>query len=414
MDDAFFTSDELAQLRAHGIVIFAGRVIFDAAAPMSAQQLAAIEAAAAGPLPPALLALWRLTDGGALDYDLTVRMNGCEEPVNIAELFGHGAQGMRDLPGWLVWEREHGIDPPAGAAAPGQLAALPIGGFEDTDRLYVVTAPQHQAGHVLAWKQGLPAAWPHVMHEDGLATVAADLESAFAALHLGEDPLAPAGDYFTGQALLDYLDERHGDQGLDLDLCDKVVDFYRRALIDWRSPLAEGRLAEQPELVRQVALRHAVASDDAGLVNELATAGMRFDAPLHGSALPVDLALAHGAYEAASALVAAGAPVSVDALDAVEGAISPELTRELLARGARPGVQAMARCVAFGAPAAAREIAQAYARTHDDLSETFDAVRAELLRDLETSLDDARREAAPPQSGEVLAERIAHLRDFAL
>jgi len=414
MDDAFFSPAELAQLRDHGIVIFAGRVIFDARPPMSAEQLAHIESTSAGPLPASLRALWQRTDGGALDYDLSVRMNGCEEPVNMAELFGHGPDGLRSLPDWIDWEREHAVAMPAGTAPPGRLAALPLGGFEDSDRIYVVTAPQERAGHVLAWKAGLPAAWLHAMHDDGLGTIATQLEGAFAALHLSEDPLSPVGDYFTGQALLDYLDERHGDHDLDLDLADKVVDYYRLALVDWRTPLAEGRLAQEAPLVRQVALRHAVATDDAALINELAAAGVAFDVPLHGSALPTDLALSHGAYAAAAALVDAGAPVSHDALDAVEGAISPELADRLLARGAAPTMRAMALCVAYGAPAAARQIAQAYAGSHDDLPGAFDAAREELLGELEAALAESRREPAPPETAEALAERIAHLRDFVL
>ena len=414
--DEFFSEGEIAQLRDHGIVIYAGRVIFDARPPMSAEQLAAVEAACIGPVPPALLKLWQQTAGGALDYDLQVRMNGSEEPIHWGELFGHSNEGYHDLPGWITHERAQG----AGTDSEGKnwqpkLAALPFGGFEDSDRIYAVTEPGAQFGHILAWKQGLPAAWPHAMHEDGLATVATDLHGAFAALHLEEDPQSPASDYFTGQALLDYLDERHGDHGLDLDLADKVVAYYRRALVDWRTPLAEGRLAQEPPLAAQIALRHAIATDDAALVNELAAAGLRFDAPLSGTALPTDLALAHGAYAAASALVEASAPISADALDSIEGPISPELAQELLARGAQPTTQAIAQCVACGAPAAARLIAAAYEKTHDDLPQAFEAARGELLQDLQAALEEARSGNlghAPDAEG--LAERIEHLQSFQL
>ena len=44
------------------------------------------------------------------------------------------------------------------------------------------------------------------MHEDGMTTVAHDLCAAFETLHLDEDPLDPAGEYFTGQTLLEYLE----------------------------------------------------------------------------------------------------------------------------------------------------------------------------------------------------------------
>lgn len=415
MDD-FFTDAERTQLREHGIVLFAGRVIFDARAPITAEQLAAVEAACIGPVPPSLLALWRETSGGALDYDLSVHMNGGEEPIHWAELFGHGPEGFLDLPGWIAHERQAGAQTDTqGQTWSPKLAALPFGGFEDTDRLYAVTEPGAQFGHILAWKQGLPEAWPHAMHDDGLATVATGLEGAFAALHLAEDPLEPAGDYFTGQALLDYLDERHGDHGLDLDLADKLIAYYRRALVDWRKPLAEGRLNEVQPLAGQIALRHAIATDDPALVNELAAAGQRFDAPVHGKALPADLALAHGAFDAAQALLGADAPVSNDALDNVEGAISPELTQELLTRGAEPTPRAMAHCVAAGAPAAARVIAQAYAKTHGDLAPAFDASRGALLEQLQAALAEASSAGLGRDAGaEGLAERIGHLQSFEL
>lgn len=415
MDD-FFTDAELAQLRAHGVVLFAGRVIFDAQPPINAQQLTAVEGACIGPVPPLLLALWSQTCGGALDYDLSVRMNGGEQPIHWAELFGHGPEGFHDLPGWIAQERQGGAatDTQGREWAP-KLAALPFGGFEDTDRLLAVTEPGAQFGHILAWKRGLPEAWPHAMHADGLATVATDLEGAFAALHLAEDPLEPTGDYFTGQALLDYLDERHGDHGLDLDLADKVVAYYRRALVDWRKPLREGRLAEASPLAAQIAQRHAIATDDAALINELAAAGVRFDAPLHGSALPTDLALAYGAFEAAAALVEGDAPLSNDALNNVEGPISPELTQELLARGAVPTAQAMAQCVAAGAPDAARLIAQAYQKTHDDLPPVFESARGVLLEQLQVALAEVSSAGLSQDAGaERLAERIEHLQSFEL
>lgn len=406
MDD-FFTDAELAQLREHGIVLFAGRVIFDARPPIGAQQLAAVEAACAGPVPPQLLALWKETCGGALDYDLSVRMNGGEEPIHWAELFGHGPDGFHDLPGWIAHERQ--------STGSQRLDALPFGGFEDTDRLLVLTGSGAQAGQVLAWKQGLPQAWPHAMHEDGLATIATDLEGAFAALHLAEDPLEPAGDYFTGQALLDYLDERHGDHGMDLDLADKLVAYYRRAVVDWRKPLTAGRLSEVAPLAAQIAQRHAIATDDPALINELAAAGVRFDAPLHGSALPTDLALAHGAFEAAAALVEGDAPLSGHALDNVEGPISPELTQELLARGARPTARAIAQCVAAGAPDAARLIAQAYQQQNADLPQAFESARNALLEQLQAALAEASSAGLGQDAGaEALAERIEHLQSFRL
>src|SRR5690606_24487545 len=124
----------------------------------------------------------------------------------------NGSDGYHDLQGWIDHELELAQEAAAGngAAWNGRLDYLPFGGFEYLDRIYVIVDPQHpDHGAVLAWKKGLPPAWRHRLHEDSLATVAGSVEGAFAALHLEEDPLAPAGDYFSGQALLEYLDERH-------------------------------------------------------------------------------------------------------------------------------------------------------------------------------------------------------------
>jgi len=416
MDNDFFGDDELALLRSHGIALFARRVIFDARPPMDEAEIAALQAQCAGPLPPELLSLWRLTAGGRLDYDLHLHMNGNEESVVWSELFSNGSDGPHDLQGWIDHERQGAQEAAAdsGEAWDGKLTLLPFGGFEDCDRIYAVVEPGPDYGHVLAWKQGLPAPWTHEMHEDGMTTIAHDLCAAFEALQLDEDPLAPAGDYFTGQSLLEYLDQRHQAHGLSLELMDRVIAFYRRAMVDWRAPLAAGTLGQDAPLAR-VALRHAIATDDAGLVEQLAAAEVTLDGPLLGSAIATDLALSHGAHHAAQALVQAGAPVAHDALDYIDSAVSPELVGLLLERGAEPSAPAIAECVACGAPAAARLIAEAYARSHDDLAGAYAAARDGMLAELEAALVDVQAGRLTHYLGPTgLARRIDHLQSFSL
>jgi hypothetical protein len=411
-----FADDELALLREHGIVLFAGRVIFDAQPPMTVEQIAAVQAACAGPIPPELVALWQCTAGGRIDYDLHLRMNGSEEAVSWCELFWNGSDTYHDLQGWIAHEQERAREAAAARGQPwdGQLTALPFGGFEYSDRIYAVVERGADYGHILAWKQGLPETWAHAMHEDGLTTIAHDLPAAFAMLHLDEDPLEPAGDYFTGQALLEYLDERHQSHGLSLELMDKLVAFYRRAVVDWRAPLAAGTLDRDGALSR-IALRHAVATDDAALVEQLAAAGVALDGPLQGNATATDLALEHGAHHAAAALARAGAPVSPDALDGIDSAVSPELVTLLLERGAQPSATAIAECVACGAPAAARVIAGAYQDRHDDLPSAFEKARQDMLAQLERSLAEVRTGKVSHYLGaEGLAERVDHLQSFSL
>ncbi|CAN7299375.1 SMI1/KNR4 family protein [Variovorax sp. LjRoot290] len=416
MSSDFFADDELSQLREHGIVLFAERVIFDARPPIPFEQIATVQALCAGPIPPELVALWQQTAGGRIDYDLHLRMNGNEEAVSWSELFWNGSDGYHDLQGWIDHERQVAEEAAkAGDQAwDGKLTALPFGGFEYSDRIYAVVEPGADYGHILAWKQGLPEAWAHALHEDGLTTVGHDLYAAFAVLHLDEDPLEPAGDYFTGQALLEYLDERHEAHGLSLELMDKLVAFYRRATVDWKTPLADGTLGQDGPLSR-IALRHAVATDDAALVERLAAAGVALDGPLQGSAIATDLALSHGAHAAAAALVRAGAPVALDALDYIDSAVSPELVTLLLDHGAQPSATAIAECVACGAPAAARLIAAAYGQAHDDLPAAFESVRNGMLAELETSLAEVRTGKVSHYLGaHGLAERVDHLQSFAL
>ena len=411
-----FSAEELSTLREHGVVLFADRVIFDAQPPMPQQQIDAVQALCAGPLPEALVALWQHTAGGRLDYDLALPMNGNVESVSWSELFWDGSDGYRDLQGWIEHEQELAEEAAEDSGTPwsGKLTHLPFGGFEYCDRVYAVVEPGATHGQVIAWKQGLPPAWTHALHEDGLSPVAADLYGAFAALHLDEDPLAPTGDYFSGQALLAYLDDRHEGYGLDLDLMDKLVTFYCRAIVDWRTPLADGTLRHHPALAR-AALRHAIATDDAALVAELAAAGLNFEGPHEGSALATDVAVGHSAFAAAAALVRAGAPVASDVLRNIDGQISPELTRALLDNGAEPTVAAIVKCAACGAPASAHLIADACKQDGIAVPPAFVADRDAMLVELETTLAQMRDGTQGHYLGqEGLAERIEHLQTFRL
>jgi len=232
MDSTDFSDEELAQLRAHGIVLFADRVIFDAQPPMRPAEIGAVRDRVGGQFPPALIALWETTAGGRLDYDLRVSMHGRDEAVSWCELFYNGSDGYRDLAGWIDHEREcaqQGADERR-EAWNGRLFALPFGGFEYCDRVYVVIAPEaDDHGHVLAWKMGLPPAWKGAMHADGLGLIATDLHAAFRALRLDADPLEPTSDYEAGSDCLDYIDRRRDDFGMSPTLADKVIDFYRKA-----------------------------------------------------------------------------------------------------------------------------------------------------------------------------------------
>jgi len=412
-DDPFSTA-EIGTLRAHGVVLFADRVIFEAQAPMPPARIAAIAALCAGALPEALVALWSQTAGGRLDYDLSLPMNGNLEAMSWSELFWDGSDGYRDLQGWIEHEQELAQDAADddGRTWDGRLTHLPFGGFEYLERVYAVVAPGAGHGSIVAWKHGLPPAWTHALHEDTAITFAADLHGAFAALQLDDDPLAPASPHAAGESLLAYLQDRRDAHGLDPQLMDRVIAFYRRAIVNWRAPLEAGVLRGLPAAVR-AALRHAIATDDAALVRRLAAAGVSFAGPLQGSALATDVAVTSSAFAAAEALVDAGAPVAPEAFGGIDGAITPTLTRALLAHGAQPDARAIVTCASCGAPDSARLIAAACAANGMDVSGAFRTERDDRLIHLGATWLKVREGSLGHYLGaEGLARRIEQLRQF--
>lgn len=289
--DHGFSPAQVDKLRAHGIELFAGRVIFDAQPPMDEDAIAAVQEHCAGPLPPALLALWRQTAGGRLNYDLSLEVATSDGPrieeIGWSELFYRGSDTYNDLQGWIEHEQDQLWEAAeeAGRDCDDKLHYLPIGGFEYLDRIYVATSPDAvDAGGVLAWKQGLPPAWAPALTEDAAVTFAPDLYAAFARLALHSDPLHPVGEYGhlgAGVELLEYLDARCDDHGLSRTLADALTAYFLRALVDWRGLLDARTLATHPYALR-LALRHAVEQDDATLLVRIKDSGARMDGLVAG------------------------------------------------------------------------------------------------------------------------------------
>lgn len=405
-----FSPDDVRVLREHGIALFADRVLIAVQPPLSDARIAEIESACAGPLPPALRDLWRLTAGGELAYDLHARMNGNEEALSWAELFYDGSDHYRDLQGWIEHEQECAETAATedGETWNGTLRYLPIGGFEYCDRIYVATEPGPRAGSIVAWKQGLPG-WTHALQQDGIATIAPDLHAAFASLCLETDPEDDLDS--PGVRVLEYLDERVSDHGMPQALADALVAYYRRALVDWRGPLAAGTLMQSPRLAG-LALQHAISKDDAALVRQLAEQGMRFDEPLRGSATPVDVALMQHACAAAHALLQAGAAASPAAIHRFDRKPPAELVERLLAQGAQADALGVARCVACGSPEAARRVAAACG---DGIAAAYAEVRDAMSNSYQEDLRKVRAGKLSHYLGaDGLAERVANLREFSL
>jgi hypothetical protein len=416
--NAYFSADEIDQLRHHGIEIFADRVIFEAQPPLSSETMDSIEALCAGPLPEPLRALWCQTAGGRMDYDLTLTMNQQEEAISWVELFYNESNAYKTLIGWIEHEQKLAKEAAeeAGNRWDGKLRYLPFGGFEYCDRIYCVVAPGSEYGHIEAWKQGLPPAWTHQLNEDGLCTLGKDLYSAFRLLTLHEDPLHPAQSYFAGESFLDYVKDRRDTHFLENELAEKLIEFYRKAIIDWKTPLAEKTIANNPKLAN-LALLHAIETDDADLVLSLVNAGVTFVQPLQGSALPTDSAMRASAWKVTQTLIDAGAKIDSNALQNISINESPPVSViiALMESGAEPSVDAIVKCAASGAPNSALAIAKAYAKKSRDLKKAFVVAKKAMLKDLKESLKRVKAKQLAHYLGEKgLEERITNINNFKL
>lgn len=266
-----FTAAQQQLLRDHRLAWFAGRIIHDAQPPISDAQLAEVQLRLGSQLPPELVALWRCSFGGRLDYELCVDYDGHLHPYSFNELFYPDSDGYRDLWGWLEHEQEcaEEVADENGEEWNGRVGFLPIGGFEYLERVYVCVEPE-EFGAIYAWSRALPPAWPLRLHEDALTRVADDLYGLFALLGFDEDPFVEGAD--AGQELLEALDELAAAGTEGETLARLLHDSLRPLVRDWRMALEQGRLAAEPELQR-LALMHAVRSGDIALLERLCDLG---------------------------------------------------------------------------------------------------------------------------------------------
>jgi len=409
-----FNPTQLSALRDHGIVLFADRVIYDAQPPMSDSDIAKVQRQCAGILPPQLIRLWQSTAGGSLDYGLSLRMRGNQEAISWTELFYNDSSGYRDLQGWIDHELEL-LEQDAkenGKAFDGKLTYLPIGGFEYLDRIYICVTPGSEYGHVIAWKHGLPPAWRHRLHNDSIATVASDLELAFRALGLDEDPLNPVEEYFSGDQLLNYVEERKTEHGLDPDLAHSLIEFYRRAIIDWRPLLANQTINDHLRACN-IAINHAIITNNRQLIVDLARAGVGFDSSTHGSAVPIEVAVTKGAMEVATELLAQSARTPPSILDEINAVITSDLVSAFLDKGANPSLDAAAQCVSIRENDCATLIIEAHSRKGRNTKKEFEIAKGKLLAEHEESLIKVRAGKLHHYLCETgLEQRIAALKEF--
>src|SRR5882762_1593269 len=325
--------------RTHGIALFEERLILQSQPPITKAAVAKIQSRCVGPIPEGMLALWRVSFGGALDYDLSIQFGEHIAPFSFTELFYPDSDGYRDLWGWIEEELAEQAAHDAGKPPCGRLGYLPFGGFEHLCRLYVCVQPGPNYGAVFAWTQGMLPGWTLSLHGDAVARVTDDVPSLFRQLDLEQDPFAADEDSeVSGHWMAETIsDVRVGDPAL----ADSLAKMVRDAVLDWRAALEAGDIASRARL-RRVALEQAATAGDVALMIRLATAGCDLDEILRGGGSMLDHALVQGRIDAAAWLIGQGVDVSRAVTNGASQA-PPEMIKDLLERGAEPtGLAAIA------------------------------------------------------------------------
>ncbi|GAB3831504.1 ankyrin repeat domain-containing protein [Dactylosporangium cerinum] len=319
--------------------MFEDRLVLRAQPPVTDEVLAAVESRCAGPLPGALVALWRTTFGGRLYYDLRADLGGHDVALSFAELFYPDSGAYDGLWGWIDHECALAAEHQPGWS--GRLVHLPIGGFEYLDRVYVRTAEGPDHGAVVAWQQGLPAGW-ELVAGDRAAPLAGDLRALFGRLALERDPWE--ADNTAGAELRYAVDDLHdsGDPRVR-ELAEKLRRLVRSSVLDWRGALDRGTLIEERRL-RRLALERAAAADDLALLERLVASGCDPAEEVGGGLTPVDVALRHRSSTVTRWLVDRGVPVG-NSLRVGAHAVDADLARHLLDRGAAVDATALDRAL---------------------------------------------------------------------
>jgi hypothetical protein len=335
MVDMALSEDERRVAAEAGIVLFDDRLILDAQPPIDDATLVAVAERCAGPLPEPLVALWRTTFGGRLDYDVQVDWGGHEESLSVRELFHPDSGGYHDLWGWIGHEEE--LLREARPDRSGGLDALPFGGFEYLDRVYVRTAPGPEYGAVVAWRQGLPPGW-ELNCGDRAANVAGNLHDLFDRLVLEQDPWSD--DATSGSDLVEAIDGlADSSDPAARSASEHLRRLVRATVLDWRAALEQGGLGSQRRL-RHLALDHAASTDDVELLARIVEQGGDPAEAVRNGLTPLDVALVSRSWTVVRRLLDHRVPVR-QALRFGGSTVDLDLARELVHRGAERNESAL-------------------------------------------------------------------------
>lgn len=414
---AVFTKEEEATLRKHGLAVYRDKLITKAQPPITDEQVATVEAKLTKPIPQELLALWRTSFGGSLDYVLNAAFGEHRYSASFSELFYPNSNHYRDLFGWIEHELELANEAEDEAEEEDEerpeivhLPVLPFGGFEYLERLYVSLHEGHD-GQVVLWAQGLPPAWKTSLTEDAVATLAQNVNELFDQLSLDEDPASKtASKSCTGTEMLEAVDEL---RAAAPELAAKLEVLIKKSVFDWRSQLAgssyEGSATQQRAL--RLALKTAVADDDASLLERLNERGYPLDQAISGTSTVLAVAASHGAGNVLDALLDCGRPLG-NAPIVFAKELTLDRVLKLIAADIAFDVDALFNVAAAGAHDAALSIVKD-ARHHGD----WDNLEGQLKVEAKKAVENASRVDSGKLHSYLTADeyraQAGHLRAFA-
>ncbi len=399
--------DERETLRELGLAVYRGKIILEARPPITQLEQRQIEEQLTGPIPEGLMDLWRVSFGGALDYDLTLDMDGHQYPASMRELFWPGSPHYHDLFGWM----EHELELCQEAAEerdepePTELNVLPFGGFEYLERVYVFLEPEAR-GEVWLWAQGLPPAWKMSLTRDSVVRVADDVAGLFDLIGLDADPFGDDfDDYANGhdmKAAVEELEPTHP------ALAAKLRSLIRASVFNWRAVLEaatfEG-LADQVRAAR-LALQHAASNDDVATLDRILAQGYPTDLVVSGRSTLLALAAAHGASHVLDRLLDSGSPLGESPVVYCRG-LDASMIRRLMARDVGFDIAAIVNLAEQGELAAAKAVFDEGRRQGD-----WHDPRAHVLQQVRYRLDSAQSVESGKLTSDTTADgyrRQAHL-----
>ncbi|MEO1160318.1 MAG: SMI1/KNR4 family protein, partial [Pseudomonadota bacterium] len=263
-----FDAEEQAVLARHKMAVFENRLILDAQPPVDKQALAKIEGKLAGPLPQDLLDLWTCSFGGELDYSLEAGFGRHVQSVSFRELFYPDSKAYHDLWGWIDHEQNLTLEATDGETS--VLEAVPIGGFEYLERIYVIVEPGPRHGEVLLWCDGLPPAWPDQLHEASIATIAGSLRELFQKLYLPAYPGTDQDDEFpSGADALEEISELDSDHPVEKRVKRKLEQLLSAAVADWEKMLDAGDGDAGFDMALRYRFAKCIQTDDAADLSRL-------------------------------------------------------------------------------------------------------------------------------------------------